>query len=184
MNILGIKPESPHSAHGTDTANIFSPMCLVTGRGAHGGERGESILRITNLRRDDEEDDDPSRGARHKHSPPSRPGTEFQMSSTTATRIYWHFRETFMMNWIIYFVKTAENHGTRRRGGKSKKWDHFPPKKQKVFKNLFSRSSSVFFSKNIMSNVNNENRMRRGLDRETQRTVMIWWLVLLIEICQ
>ena len=74
-------------SHGTDTANIFSPMCLVTGRGAHGGERGESILRITNLRRDDEEDDDPSRGARHKHSPPSRPGTEFQMSSATATRI-------------------------------------------------------------------------------------------------
>ena len=35
MNIPGIKPESPHSSHGTDTANIFSPMCLVTGRGAH-----------------------------------------------------------------------------------------------------------------------------------------------------
>ena len=27
---------------GTDTANIFSPMCLVTGRGAH-GERREYI---------------------------------------------------------------------------------------------------------------------------------------------
>ena len=63
MNIPGIKPESPHSSHGTDTANIFSPMCLVTGRGAH-TERAENILRITNFRRDDDdEDDDPSRGA-------------------------------------------------------------------------------------------------------------------------
>ena len=31
------------SAHGTDTANIFSPMCLVTGRGAHRRERREYI---------------------------------------------------------------------------------------------------------------------------------------------
>ena len=86
--------------HGTDTANIFSPMCLVTGRGAH-RERAESILRITNLRLRMMMSMMTRPGERPQtHSSLGPPGTEFQMRLTTATRIYWHFRECFRVEWI------------------------------------------------------------------------------------
>ena len=83
-----VSPSFQFSLHGTDTANIFSPMCLVTGRGAH-RERAESILRITNLRlRDDDEHDDPSRGATTNTLLPQPAGDRIPNEATTATRIY------------------------------------------------------------------------------------------------
>ena len=103
MNIPGIKPESPHSSHGTDTANIFSPMCLVTGRGAHTEREqriywelqilGEMMRMMTR----------PGQRTQTLSSlSQPGPGTEFQMSSTTATRIYWHFWVSFTFHITKY----------------------------------------------------------------------------------
>lgn len=74
---------SRHQARVTTLSALMAPtqptflaQCVLwQAGGLTERERGENILRITNLRRDDEEDDDPSRGAEHKHSPPSQPAT-------------------------------------------------------------------------------------------------------------
>ena len=66
-----VAPSSWFSLHGTDTANIFSPMCLVTGRGAH----GESREYIENYKFEPAQGWWwgwwPVPGSEHKHTPPS-----------------------------------------------------------------------------------------------------------------